>query len=88
VFHASFAEDHDIAEPAVVARILRALGRDADGLIARATTDANKARLKAAVDHAMAHGIFGAPSFMTTDGELFWGNDRLEQALAWASRRP
>jgi 2-hydroxychromene-2-carboxylate isomerase len=29
-------------------------------------------------------GIFGAPSFVTEDGELFWGNDRLEQALEWA----
>ncbi len=31
-------------------------------------------------------GIFGAPSFTTADGELFWGNDRLEQALRWAKR--
>jgi len=26
--------------------------------------------------------IFGAPSFFA-DGELFWGNDRLEQAFQW-----
>ena len=31
-----------------------------------------------------ALGIFGAPSFVTPDGELFWGNDRLERALVWA----
>jgi 2-hydroxychromene-2-carboxylate isomerase len=31
-------------------------------------------------------GVFGAPSFTAADGELFWGNDRLEQALAWAKR--
>jgi len=30
--------------------------------------------------------IFGAPNFVTDDGELFWGNDRLEQALAWATK--
>ena len=26
-------------------------------------------------------GIFGAPSFVTTDGELFWGDDRLEHSI-------
>ncbi len=31
-------------------------------------------------------GIFGAPSFVTEDGELFWGNDRLEDALDWTVR--
>jgi 2-hydroxychromene-2-carboxylate isomerase len=31
-------------------------------------------------------GIFGAPTFVTPDGELFWGNDRLENAIAWAKR--
>lgn len=35
---------------------------------------------------AKARGLFGAPSFLTADGELFWGNDRLEQALDWAVR--
>jgi 2-hydroxychromene-2-carboxylate isomerase len=30
-------------------------------------------------------GLFGAPSFTVGD-ELFWGNDRLETALAWAQR--
>ena len=29
-------------------------------------------------------GFFGAPTFVTQDGELFWGDDRLEQALEWA----
>ena len=32
-------------------------------------------------------GIFGAPSFVCR-GELFWGDDRLEHALAWACARP
>jgi len=39
-----------------------------------------------AVYAAQRLGVFGAPSFTTADGELFWGNDRLEQALAWAKR--
>ena len=32
-------------------------------------------------------GIFGAPCLVTEDGEVFWGNDRLEQGLDWAARR-
>jgi len=49
-----------------------------------AASDAVKARLKEHVSQARARGVFGSPSFITADGELFWGNDRLEQALAWA----
>ena len=38
---------------------------------------------------AIALGLFGAPSLVTGDGELFWGDDRLEQGLDWAAgRRP
>ncbi len=33
----------------------------------------------------MARGIFGAPTFVVGD-ELFWGNDRLEDAIAWCRR--
>jgi 2-hydroxychromene-2-carboxylate isomerase len=32
-------------------------------------------------DPAIALGIFGAPTFIVSN-ELFWGNDRLETALA------
>ena len=48
-------------------------------------SEANKGRLKVAGEEARSRGIYGAPSFLTEDGELFWGNDRLEQALAWAA---
>ena len=44
--------------------------------------------LGGAAKEAARKGLFGAPSFVTGDGELFWGNDRLEQALAWAGNRP
>jgi 2-hydroxychromene-2-carboxylate isomerase len=48
-----------------------------------ARTDKTKTNLRAQTEEAQRLGIFGAPSFMTEDGELFWGNDRLERALAW-----
>jgi 2-hydroxychromene-2-carboxylate isomerase len=49
-------------------------------------SDDNKLALRAQTELAGTLGIFGAPSFITADGELFWGNDRLEAALAWAKR--
>jgi 2-hydroxychromene-2-carboxylate isomerase len=70
----------------VIADILRALGQDADAILALAQSDDNKAQLRAQTEQAKTLGIFGAPSFVTGDGELFWGNDRLEAALDWAKR--
>ena len=46
----------------------------------------NKAALRAQTDTARRLGIFGAPSFIV-QGELFWGDDRLEDALAFAQVR-
>ena len=51
----------------------------------RAESDANKARLKAECARAAEIGVIGAPCLVTADGEVFWGNDRLEQGLDWAA---
>ena len=57
-------------------------------ILKEAQARANKTRLKALGEEARSRGIFGAPTFFTEDGEMFWGNDRLEQALSdWASGR-
>lgn len=88
VYRAEFAEGHNIADPEVIRGVLVHLGLDADRILTAAQGDVNKARLKAATAEALAHGVFGAPTFFAPDGEMFWGNDRLEQALAWAARRP
>ena len=40
------------------------------------------------IETAISRGVFGAPAFVTADGELFWGDDRLEQALGWAVDKP
>ena len=58
---------------------------DGPALLAAAGQEANKARLKAQCEEARERGIFGAPTFIAPDGELFWGNDRLERAVAWAA---
>jgi 2-hydroxychromene-2-carboxylate isomerase len=83
VYRANFSEDRDIADPATIAAILEALGQDASATIATATSAAGKDSLRQQSDQAVRLGIFGAPSFVAA-GELFWGNDRLEDALAHA----
>ena len=85
VFETSFSGGGSIAEPAAVRKILDALGLDGTQILKAAASEANKGRLKVAGEEARSRGIYGAPSFLTEDGELFWGNDRLEQALAWAA---
>jgi 2-hydroxychromene-2-carboxylate isomerase len=82
VFTANFAEDRDIADPAVLTAILEGLDLPAAELLARAGEQATKDHLRARTAEAAARGIFGAPSLLV-GGELFWGNDRLEDALAW-----
>jgi 2-hydroxychromene-2-carboxylate isomerase len=85
VFSANFAEDRDIGDRAVVADILTQLGQPAEAVIAAAETQENKDCLRLQTEHAAEIGLFGAPSLIA-DGELFWGNDRLEDALAWLQR--
>lgn len=85
VYRAEFGDQADIGEPRTIAAILSGIGQDADAVFEAAQSPANKERLKAQTGRAGALGIFGAPSFTTADGELFWGNDRLEHALAWAA---
>jgi len=82
IYTANFADGKDIAEPSVISM---ACGLGADEIEQRTANPSNKQKLRDNTDEAKAKGVFGAPSFITTDGELFWGNDRLEAALQWAS---
>ena len=84
VFLAEFCDDLQIDDVAVLSDILARLNVKPEPVLDAARTDTNKARLRAQTEEAQRLGIFGAPSFVTADGELFWGNDRLERALAWA----
>jgi 2-hydroxychromene-2-carboxylate isomerase len=86
VFAEEFEHGGRIDDTAILAAILSQLGIDASTALVAAQSDGNKLRLRAQTEEAQKLGIFGAPSFTTADGELFWGNDRLEQALAWAAR--
>jgi 2-hydroxychromene-2-carboxylate isomerase len=82
VFAANFAANQDIADPQVLAALLQGMGLPST-LLAEATTAEAKLKLRLQTERAQSLGLFGAPSFCVGD-ELFWGNDRLEAALAWA----
>jgi len=85
VFLRQFRDDADIAHKNVLADALRVIGQDPDDLLARIQDPAVKEALKSQTETAASFGIFGAPTFITEDNELFWGDDRLEQALDWAA---
>lgn len=80
-FSAEFAQGRDIADREVIRQLLAGLGHFSEDVITDAERPENKERLRLQTEEAKARGVFGAPSFVTADGELFWGNDRLELAL-------
>ena len=82
VYAANFADDQDIGDPVVVGGVLGSLGLPAAEILELAQGGENKERLRLQTEEAVRLGIFGAPSFVV-GAELFWGNDRLEQAVAW-----
>jgi 2-hydroxychromene-2-carboxylate isomerase len=86
IYRLEFGEGRDISDPQAIREILLHLGLDAERILSDAQSDENKARLRAQCDEAQERGLFGAPTFIAADGEMFWGNDRLERALAWAAK--
>jgi 2-hydroxychromene-2-carboxylate isomerase len=85
VYEANFADDRDIGTADVVVGILDALGLSGADIVARAEAPEQRPLLRQQTERARELGIFGAPTFVVGP-ELFWGNDRLEQAIAWARR--
>lgn len=84
VMQRNFAFDLDIDSADAVRAVLAPLGLPADALIAQASAEETKLRLRRQTEEAAALGIFGAPTFFA-DGEMFWGNDRLDDALAFCA---
>jgi 2-hydroxychromene-2-carboxylate isomerase len=87
VYTAQFGDGFNISDGDVLAAILRGLGQDPERLFLLAGQAEIKERLRERTDDARDLGIFGAPSFLAL-GELYWGDDRLEQAIAHLTRRP
>jgi 2-hydroxychromene-2-carboxylate isomerase len=84
VMQMNFAADRDIDSPALIAEVLAQMGLEAREIIDGALQDANKLNLRRQTELAASKGVFGAPTFFVGE-EMFWGNDRLDDALACAA---
>ena len=81
MYLANFHDDVDTTNDDIVRGVLKALDwPDAEEVLAQAVSAETKERLRQRSDEAFARGIFGAPTFLI-GSELYWGNDRLEDAL-------
>lgn len=84
ILRALWAEERDIADPAVRRAIADENGYDGAALVAAEGSEAVQARYRRNGEEAEALGVFGSPT-LVLDGELFWGQDRLgflDRALA------
>lgn len=63
--------------------MLREMGKDVDAILSRLQAPEMDAKLAASADEARALGLFGSPHFVVGQ-EIFWGDDRLEDAFSWA----
>jgi len=64
---------------------LQEVGQDAERVLALARSPEIDAALERVTEEAKALGVFGSPTFVVDD-ELFWGDDRLEDAISWRQR--
>ena len=63
--------------------IISSHGKDPDEVISLANSSETRAQYDRETDEARQLGVFGSPTF-AVGNEIFWGDDRLEEALAWA----
>jgi 2-hydroxychromene-2-carboxylate isomerase len=85
-FRAWYLEGLPLGTVDSLAVILPRVGQDTARVLALAAKPEAAARLEAETEAARQFGAFGSPSFVAGD-ELFWGDDRLEEAVDWAAGR-
>lgn len=87
LFSAFWVNGRNLGDPAVLAQVLTDAGFDAAQLAEWSTRQEIKDRLTANTEEAVSRGVFGAPSLFV-DGELFFGQDRLDFVAEALSRAP
>jgi 2-hydroxychromene-2-carboxylate isomerase len=80
-----FEDGQPAGEDPNLSLALETAGQDPKDALARAQSPDAEAALAAETGQAQALGVFGSPTFAVGD-ELFWGDDRLEDALDWAMK--
>lgn len=77
LFRLYWVEDQDLLDPKVLTQALNAAFLPAAELLQGCAQPAVRDALRDYTEDAIKRGVFGVPSFLV-DGELFFGNDRLD----------
>lgn len=78
-----FEEGLPAGEDPNLSESLREIGQDPEQVLSQAQSERIERALAACTDEAMETGVFGSPTFVV-NGEVFWGDDRLDDAILWA----
>lgn len=81
-----FEEGLPAGEEPNLSESLKEIGQDPEQVLPRARSERIERALAASTDEAMDLGVFGSPTFVV-NGEVFWGDDRLDDAILWARDR-
>ncbi len=82
-YHYWMQEGLPAGESSNLGNCLRDIGQPIDRVVQLAESAAIAEAYTAATDEARSLGIFGAPTFVVHDREMFWGDDRLEDAIEY-----
>ena len=78
-----FLESQTPGDPEGLRQLLPQLGKDPGAVLVKANSQEIRDRYAAETDAARSLGIFGSPTF-ACGAEIFWGDDRLEDAIEWS----
>jgi 2-hydroxychromene-2-carboxylate isomerase len=76
-FAAVWEDQLDMADPGTVAKVADAAGLPGGKLVERSSSEAIGAAYEQNRHDAIAADVFGSPGYVL-DGEVFWGQDRIE----------
>ncbi len=82
---ATYVHGQDPTEPETLRRLAEEAGLDGDAVLGQIKEQDVKDELRRTTDEAYAAGVVGVPS-VVIDGQVFWGDDRLEEATAAAGQ--
>lgn len=77
IYNAMFAQPINFSDPAALSQVLATMDMTLEQFQALASRDDVKQALRLTTEHAVARGVFGAPTFFVGE-EMFWGQDRLD----------
>ena len=75
-------------EPAIdpsISEICKELALNKNEIVSEAKSEIFEKKYMSNTDSARENKVFGSPSFIVED-EIFWGDDRMEDAIKWAKK--